>query len=200
MWMPRADDAAALAHRLQRQRHQIADGRKDDRGIERLRRQLVRSARPGRAEAPGEGLGGHVSRPREGKDRSRPASSRPARRYAPRRRSRRGPAVLPSPAITSERQPIRPAQSSGASATSLPASPSGNAIARIGDRGRRKAAVARVAGEERAIAQIFLAARRNRGRRRRCGRATECRRARPCAAPRRQPRSHRSGRRSRGPG
>jgi hypothetical protein len=34
---------------------------------------------------------------------------------------------LPSPAITSERQPIRPAQSKGASATSLPTSPSGNA-------------------------------------------------------------------------
>ena len=64
-----ADHAAALADCLQRQRHEIADGREDDRGVERLRRHLVGSARPKRAELPGKGLSRVIPRPCEGKHR-----------------------------------------------------------------------------------------------------------------------------------
>ena len=66
----RADDAPALADRLQRQGDETTHDRKDDCGIERVWRHLVRSARPGGAQPPGESLCGKISRPREGKHRS----------------------------------------------------------------------------------------------------------------------------------
>jgi hypothetical protein len=62
-----ANYAAAFANRLQCQGHEIANGRKDDRGIERLRWHFVRSACPCCAEAPSEALGGDISRPCKGK-------------------------------------------------------------------------------------------------------------------------------------
>ncbi len=42
-----ADHPAALSYRLQRHRHQRADRREDDRGIERLRRRIFAFTRPG---------------------------------------------------------------------------------------------------------------------------------------------------------
>jgi hypothetical protein len=62
----RANDATALAYRLQRQGQEIANGGKDDRSVEAAPA-ASRLTRPGRAQAPGEGLCGNISRPREGK-------------------------------------------------------------------------------------------------------------------------------------
>ena len=45
-----ADDAPALAHRLQRERHQCTGGREDDCRVEPLGRHLVRYAGPHRAQ------------------------------------------------------------------------------------------------------------------------------------------------------
>src|ERR1019366_906882 len=64
------NDTTAFANRLQRQGHQIANGRKDDRSVERLRRHLVGTACPCRAEASSKTLGGDISRPREGEHRA----------------------------------------------------------------------------------------------------------------------------------
>jgi hypothetical protein len=65
-----ANDAPALANRLQRQRDEVSNGREYDRSIEQLRRRLVGAARPGGTESPGEGLGGDVSGPGKAKYRS----------------------------------------------------------------------------------------------------------------------------------
>jgi hypothetical protein len=53
--------------------------------------------------------------------------------------------------MVSERQPIKPAQSSGASAASSPVSP----VARVGHELRGKSAVARISGKHRVVAEIF---------------------------------------------
>ena len=64
---PRANDASTLVNCFQSERHEIAHGRKNDCRIKWLRRQLVRTARPERAEASSEGLGGQISGSRKGK-------------------------------------------------------------------------------------------------------------------------------------
>jgi hypothetical protein len=51
---PGADDGARLAHGPQRGRHELADRREQDRGVELLRRPLVRAARPQSPERAGE--------------------------------------------------------------------------------------------------------------------------------------------------
>ena len=63
----RTDNATNLADGSQRQGHEVAHDTKDDCGIERRWRHLVRSAGPSVAQAPGEGLRGNISRPRKGK-------------------------------------------------------------------------------------------------------------------------------------
>src|SRR3954451_2182297 len=68
------------------------------------------------------------------------------------------PRCFPSPAITSERQPIRPAHSKGAMATSSTRFPERKAIAGIGEKVRGKATIAGIAREQRTIAKIFLSA------------------------------------------
>src|ERR1700690_1145412 len=65
-----ANDPPALADCLQRNGYEAANGRKDDCTIERFRRYLVGATRPGRSDAPGEGLAGNVSWPRESEHRS----------------------------------------------------------------------------------------------------------------------------------
>ena len=119
-----AHDPAAFADSLQRQRNQIADGREDDRGIERLRRHLVGTARPYGAEGPRERLGGNVSWPGKAKD----GSPLPFRDLRDDMGGGAEPEteLLASPAMTSDRQPIRPAHNKGASDTSSPSSPRGN--------------------------------------------------------------------------
>src|ERR1700722_15376375 len=64
---PGAHDPTALANSPQRQGNKITDRRKDYCSIERLWRHLFRAARPGRAERPGERLGGHIAWPGKGK-------------------------------------------------------------------------------------------------------------------------------------
>ncbi len=61
-----ADDGAAGRDRAQRRRHQRADGGEDQRGVERLRRHLVRTAGPAAGDAAGEFLCRRVTRAREG--------------------------------------------------------------------------------------------------------------------------------------
>ena len=61
----RADHRAALGHGAQGQGHEFPRGGEDDCRIHLLRRCLVRAARPGRPQLPGEGLTFHVPRPGE---------------------------------------------------------------------------------------------------------------------------------------
>ncbi len=150
----RANDATALADRLQRQGNEIADGRIDDGRIERLRRLLVGAARPCHTEAPGEGLGSNITRPGEGKHRS-PLPLCDLRDDM----GRGSEAVEPQFLALSGHRQRTPADQSGAEqrrerhvAADLAER---KRIACIGDRRRCKAAVARIAGEERTIAQVF---------------------------------------------
>ena len=50
MWMPAQTTVPPRPQRAQRRRHQRADRREDDGGVERLRRRGVGAAGPGRAE------------------------------------------------------------------------------------------------------------------------------------------------------
>jgi hypothetical protein len=151
----RADDATALADSLKRQRHEITDSRKDDRGIERLRRHLVGSTRPGRTEASGEILGGNISRPREGKY----GSTLPPRNLR-QDMGRGAKPIEPQPlafAGNHQRTPADQASAEQRSKRHVAADlAKWKCIARISDRRRREATVARVPGEEWMIAQIFL--------------------------------------------
>ena len=63
-----AHDHAAFAHGSERRRHERADRREDDGGIERLGRHLVRAAGPHRAELARELLRLGVAGSREGVD------------------------------------------------------------------------------------------------------------------------------------
>ena len=150
----RANDATALADRLQRQGHEVANGGKDDRGIERLRRHLVRSACPGRAEAPGKGLGGSISRPREGKHRA-PLPLRDLRHDMCRGAKAIEPKLL---ALAGDPQRA-PADQAGAEQRGERHVVAGLAERErktgVGDHRRRETAVARVSGEERTVAEIF---------------------------------------------
>ena len=65
-----ANDATTFADRFQCKWHQRAHRRKDDGRVERLGWCFVGSSCPTRPLAPGEGLGGDVTRPGEGKHRS----------------------------------------------------------------------------------------------------------------------------------
>ena len=109
------------------------------------------------AEAPGEGLCGNISRPREGKHRSslplgdlrhdvgRGAKAIEPQLFASAGDHQRTPADQASAEQWGERHvTARFAER--------------ERITRVGDRRRRKTAVARVSGEERAIAEIFLSA------------------------------------------
>jgi hypothetical protein len=115
-----ADDAPALRDRRQRRRDQSADRREDDRGVQRLRRRLARAARPFRVQRQREFLGGEVAVAGEGED----PSALPAAELRDNMR-RRAEAVYAD--SFRERQPISPAQSSGAAATGSSDSASGKA-------------------------------------------------------------------------
>ena len=124
-----ADHTPGLAHRAQRGGNERAYGGKQNRGIQQRGWRLVGAARPrhakrvrevlrrhvaGRGERvhvaalPGANLGDDVSR------RAKSVNPHPASRIS-------------EPAAFSDRQPMRPAQSSGASATGSAAASSGNA-------------------------------------------------------------------------
>ncbi len=153
-----ADDAAALSHRSQRERDERADRCKDDRGVERLRRRLVRAAGPNCAEAVGKGLARRIAGAREGEDRA-PLPSRDLRHDM---RGGAEPVEAEPPAVAGDHQRA-PADEAGAEQRSkrhvAAVLAERKGIARIGDRRGREAAVPAVAGEERAIAEVFVAAR-----------------------------------------
>ena len=119
-----ADHAPALAHRAQCQRDQRTDRRVNDGSVERHRRLVFRCPGPIRAERFRQALRLDIARARKRVDRaSLPAGH--LRNDMAGGAETKMPRCFPSPAMTSERQPIRPAQSKGAMATSSPASPSG---------------------------------------------------------------------------
>ncbi len=97
----------------ERDRHQIADRRKDDRGIERLRWSLVRAAGPFATERAGELLSLDIAWTREGED---PPALMPCdlsddMRGGTKAEDGQTPA---GPAAFKERYPISPAHSRGA--------------------------------------------------------------------------------------
>ena len=152
-----ADHAPALAHRFQRGRHQRADRREDDGRIERLRRRLLRAARPHRAERAREILRRGVALARE----SEHAPALPDRDL--RQDMGGGAEAVETERLALARHAIAaPADQAGAQ----PGRDLGvvarlaerKAKPRIGDRMGRIAAVARIAGEHRRIAQVLGAA------------------------------------------
>ena len=153
-----ADHAAALAHRLQRRRHQRADRRKDDGGVERLRRRFVGAAGPVAHRGCRAKAGRRRRRARTKADTSRPCQRRhlgddvgggaEAVEAEP-------PAVAGDPRASASRSGRR--RAAARVATSSPASASAKAIARIGHRMGGVAAVAGVAGEQRPVAEVLAA-------------------------------------------
>ena len=61
-----ADDDPTFAHGFESCRHQGADGREDDGGVERLGRTLIRASGPRHAKRAGEILRRAIAGPREG--------------------------------------------------------------------------------------------------------------------------------------
>ncbi len=153
-----ADDPPALAHGLQSERHKRADRRVDDRGVEFLRRAFVRSPGPVRAQRTREPLRLVVARARERED----AAALPERHL----RHDVGCGAEPVDA-----QPRRiaghlqraPADEAGAEQRRhmrvVHRKPVGDrqAEARVRDHMRRVAAIARIAREQRRIAEVFAA-------------------------------------------
>ena len=151
-----AHHPAALAHRAQRRRHQFSGGRIDDGGIERRVGQLVRCPSPHRAEPAGKILRRDVAGSREGID---------------------GPALpacdlgddVPGRAEAVDAEPLGvarhhqrpPADQAGAQQRRdrniVAVLAERESIARVGNGVRGEAAVARVAGKERTVAEIFHA-------------------------------------------
>jgi len=151
----RTHDPAALANRLQCQRHQRTSGREDDSGIEWLGRHLIRATGPCRAEAACESLRGGNSR--SGK--SEYGSSLPLGDL--RDDVSRSAEAIKSELFTGPCDHQRtPADQSCAkqrgkchvisSLTEWKREP------RIGNRRRRETTVTREAGEDRVITEIFL--------------------------------------------
>ena len=130
----------------------------DDRGIERHRRRLILGC-PGpiRAERACKALRLDIALAREGINRA-PLPARHLRDDMSGRTEAKDAEMLSIPAMTSERQPIRPAQSRGAMRDIVAGFAERKAIAGVRDEMRGKAAVARVAGEARAVAEVFPAA------------------------------------------
>ena len=150
MWMPAQTTRPPLRTARSAAGTSSPTRREDDRRVERLGRRLVRAAGPDGAERARERLRRHVARTGEGED----PPSLPARDLRDdmrrRRRSRRGPDVLAFAGhdrASASRSGRRTA--AARARRRRRASPSGKAIARIGDVVGGEAAVARVAGEER---------------------------------------------------
>ena len=117
---------------------------------------VFRGAGPVGPERDCELLGLVVVAPGESIDRAPLGARRPGRRCGRPRRSRRIPSDLPSPAITSDRQPIRPAQSKGASGDIISVFAKRETISGVGDQMAGKAAIPRIAGKLRAVAEVLL--------------------------------------------
>ncbi len=123
---PRANDATALADCLERKRDQGSHRRKDNRDVEKVGQQSVRTAFPLCLQAQSEGLTGAISQPCERVD------GTPLRFDNMRQNMGRGAEAEETDSLAlagdDQRTPADQAvQSSGADETSLPASPSGNA-------------------------------------------------------------------------
>ncbi len=149
-----ADDPPALAHRGERGRNERADGRGQDGGVERRWRPLVRSARPFGAERQREALGGEVAWPGEGED----APSLPAAdlRDDMRRRAKTVDADRAPVARGLERAPADEARAKERrGGDRVEVFVQGKGESSVGDRMGREPAVARVAGEQRRIAQVL---------------------------------------------
>ena len=198
MWMPAQTTRPPLRTAFRAERHKIADGGENDGGVERGRRRFVRSARPDRAETSGEGLGRFVARPGEGEH-------RPALPESDLSQDVGGGAETieaQAPALAGDDQGA-PADQPGAEQRCerhvLAFLAQRKSEARVGDGRRGEAAVAGEAGEQRRVAEVFLAGRRSRGRRRQVwpSQGTPMRSPRAQAA-RHRGRAGRSGRRSHG--
>jgi hypothetical protein len=123
---PRANDATALADCLERKRDQGSHRRKDNRDVEKVGQQSVRTAFPLCLQAQSESLTGAISQPCERVD------GTPLRFDNMRQNMGRGAEAeeTDSLALAGDDQRTtadQAVQSSGADETSLPASPSGNA-------------------------------------------------------------------------
>ena len=179
MWMPAQTTTPPRRERAQRRGDELADRREDDRGVELLRRRLVRRRPPTRAELERERCGRVVSGPDEARTRAALRAARPGRRCAPRRRSRRARAA--------RRRPRGGARGSRSARRRGAAPPAGRRSASgIGRQKRssattqlRVAAVEVVAGEAGRVAEVLAAGEAVAARRRPSSRAT----GRPSAAP-----------------
>jgi len=150
----RADDAATLAHRLQRRRHKIAIDGEDNCRVERGWGRLVRSPGPGRADRLGERLGLDVARAREGEHRSPLPGGDPGQDVG-----RSAEAVEPQPLALARDREGTPADQAGAQqggqrgVSALLAQ--GKREPRVGDHRRGEASVPRVAGKKGAVAEVL---------------------------------------------
>ena len=150
-----ADDAAALAHGLQGERHQVADRREEDRRVERRGRRLVRRAGPGRAELEGERARPRVLAPGE---RENLATLR-ARDLGDEVRGGAEPVEPDAAAVAClhERAPADEARAEERRERGVVTFfAERERVARVGDRRRGEPAVARVPGEERPVAEVLL--------------------------------------------
>src|SRR5258705_4347667 len=150
----RAHDLAALAHRAQRQWYQLSGRRIDDRGIQRLIGQLLRSSHPHRAEPAGEVLRRQILGPGKGID----GPALPARDLGD-DVSGRAKAVDAEPFSIPRHHQRAPADQAGAQQRRdrdiVTVLAKRERIARVGNGVGGIAAVARVAGKQRAVAEIF---------------------------------------------
>ena len=152
-----ADDPPALAHRRERRGNERADGREQDRGVERLGRRLVRSAGPFGAHRAGERLAGRIAGPGEGEH----PPSLPSADLGDDVRGR-------AEAVEADRPPVPghferpPADQAGAKQRRgrdrIEVLGEREGEGRVGDRMGGEAAVAGVAGEERRVAQVLAPA------------------------------------------
>src|SRR6185312_3896415 len=149
-----ADNAPAFADRLQRRGHQRPDRRKDDGGVEWLRRVVIGVAGPVDAERAGEVLRACIARAREGHD----APSLPPQHL--RQDVRGGAEAVEADCLALAGQPqaapadqprAQPRRDFGVIAILAER----KAIARVGHRVRGEAAVARIAGEDWRVAQVL---------------------------------------------
>jgi hypothetical protein len=154
---PGADDDAAAVERAQGRWNQSADGREDDRRVQRLGRQLVRGARPLDAERARQLLALRVARPGE-REHAPPLVPRDLRDDV-----RRGAeAVEPEP-LAVAREPERaiadqPGAEERRELQRRVVLRQPEAVARVGNRKLRVAAVQVVAGEAGAQAEVLAAA------------------------------------------
>ena len=153
-----ADHAAAFAHRFQCRRHERADGREDDRAVERFGRRRVGGAGPAGAELAGEVLPGDIARPGEREN----VAALPAGHLRDDVSRGAEPVQAELPPFARDAQRTPPDQSGAQQRRGrdiVAVRRQRKDETRIGHHMRRIAAIAGVAGEQRPVAQVFLIAR-----------------------------------------